>query len=423
MNIWLIIAGEPLPTDKDGTRLYRNGQLAEMLVKRGHKAIVWESVVNHMLKTKRAEKTTKINYAENHDIVLLDAPLYKKNVSLKRIVHNIKIASEFTRFSEKCELPDVIFCAFPIIELANAVTDFGKKHNIPVILDARDLWPDVFAEALPKPLQPFGKILFYPFERKAQKAFQKTTAITGITNSFVDWALGKASKKRDENLNQPFHLSYFNNRPNQNEIDKGNSFWDSLGIETNETKFIASMMGSLTSRSETDILVKAARNIPSDLRDKFRFVICGTGMEHDNLKALAKGYPHIIMPGWVGKAEIWTLLQRSSVGVLPYPSDQAGLDMSFPNKVGEYFSAGLPIISSLHGEVSRLLNKEKCGMSYPNLGVNELTKIFLDLEGSKDTLQKMSKNAKRVFEEQFDANKVYNNLCDFIERISKINTI
>ena len=41
-------------------------------------------------------------------------------------------------------VPDVIVSAMPTIAQAHFTVKFGKKHNIPVIVDLRDLNPDVF---------------------------------------------------------------------------------------------------------------------------------------------------------------------------------------------------------------------------------------------------------------------------------------
>ena len=46
-------------------------------------------------------------------------------------------------------LPDLILSSIPTSELSLEATKLGKKNNIPVILDIRDLWPDVFLDVLP----------------------------------------------------------------------------------------------------------------------------------------------------------------------------------------------------------------------------------------------------------------------------------
>ena len=77
---------------------------------------------------------------------------YIKNVSIKRILHNIDVTREFRRISDNFEEPDIVVTSYPIIELSDAVINFCKKKNIPSIVDIRDFWPDIFYETLPKKL-------------------------------------------------------------------------------------------------------------------------------------------------------------------------------------------------------------------------------------------------------------------------------
>ena len=62
----------------------------------------------------------------------------------------------------------------------SAVT-FGKKNNIPTIVDIRDFWPDIFYETLPSKLAFIGDILFYPWEKKARNIIKNVNAVTGIS--------------------------------------------------------------------------------------------------------------------------------------------------------------------------------------------------------------------------------------------------
>jgi glycosyltransferase involved in cell wall biosynthesis len=421
MDIWLVIVGEPLPGDADNARLYRKGMLAERLLESGHNVVLWSSTINHMLKTKRANQTVVHDIKERYKMVLLDAPMYKKNISLMRIWHNVLTAREFTKIASKMPLPDVIVSSYPPIELCAAVTKFGRKKNVPTILDARDMWPDIFVTPFPKSLTWLGNLLKTPFERLARETVNQATAISGISDQFVDWLIAKADIKYQPDIHKSFYLAYGDEKPNKEDQLLGNTYWDDLGVSNKSEKFVAGMMGNMVYDAEIDGMIRAAKALPDDVKEKFQLVICGTGMAIDDLRALAQGEPHIFLPGWMSRERIWSLLRRSTVGMLPYLSDHAGLNMSFPNKVGEYLCAGLPIVSCLHGSLSELLLARDCGVVYPNKGDQQLTQLLIRLEQQPDRIDVMSQNAREVYLDLFQADQVYSEYCEFIEQVARLN--
>ena len=44
----------------------------------------------------------------------------------------------------------MIYVSYPIIEYAASAVKYGIKNHVPVIVDIRDLWPDIFNHNLPK---------------------------------------------------------------------------------------------------------------------------------------------------------------------------------------------------------------------------------------------------------------------------------
>ena len=54
---------------------------------------------------------------------------------LTEIQYCKNIAREFRKAIEKEEKPDVIHCSWPLIELGYECVKYGRKYNIPVVLD------------------------------------------------------------------------------------------------------------------------------------------------------------------------------------------------------------------------------------------------------------------------------------------------
>ena len=108
----------------------------------------------------------------------------------------------------------------------------------------------------------------------------------------------------------------------------------------------------------------------------------------------------------------------SKVGILPYPSDPdfAG---SIPNKVIEYFSGGLPVVSGVRGVLSDLIETEQVGQTYISDNPESLGKALVKYLQDPALLAQHSVNAKLLFERKFSAKKVYSDMADHLEYVVK----
>ena len=102
---------------------------------------------------------------------------------------------------------------------------------------------------------------------------------------------------------------------------------------------------------------------------------------------------------------------------MPYQNVKSFI-ISLPNKSIEYLSAGLPIVSSLKGVIGDLLNTNNCGITYESENTDDLVSRLVYLYNHPEILKKMSKNANAVYREKFVAEKVYNNMINYLEYVS-----
>ena len=65
MIFWIFQTGEPLPSDKIKPRKMRAHNLADTLIKKGHKVVIWSSAFNHQDKTQRSKKIKEIIVKKN----------------------------------------------------------------------------------------------------------------------------------------------------------------------------------------------------------------------------------------------------------------------------------------------------------------------------------------------------------------------
>ncbi len=408
MKIWILVLGEPLENDPGNPRMHRAGMLARYLVEAGHDVIFWTSNVDHFKKVVRCKKSREIHIKKNYKIIELAGRLYKKNISFARIFHNIEVTKEFNNLAKEKQKPDVVITHYPIIELSEAAVNFCKLNNIPSIVDIRDFWPDIFYETLPYRFRFVGDLIFWPWHRKAKNIVKNVTAITGISDEAIKWARSKNNQDMQQ-VDKSFPLAY----EDETQFKYDHEFLHENNLNP-EQHHIYCFIGNLSSRYELDTVASAAKILQTQNKVNVRLVICGSGEMLKILKDVAIEYPLLVLPGWINKDQINTLLTVSKAGILPYPSS---LDFirSYPNKVGEYLSKNLPILSSVKGEMMSLLEEWNCGITYENNSPKSLVNAIEFIENNENERKIMSENAENCFKDKFDSQLVYRKYVSFVE--------
>jgi len=104
----------------------------------------------------------------------------------------------------------------------------------------------------------------------------------------------------------------------------------------------------------------------------------------------------------------------SDIGLAPYgPSDDKR--MSLPNKPFEYMAGGLPILSSIEGELVDLLRMHDCGVSYDPRSVEALCDGFLFLAEDAERRRAMGARGRALFLNEFSHQRIvdsFETLCE-----------
>jgi glycosyltransferase involved in cell wall biosynthesis len=416
MRIWLINTGEEIPSDVGKPRLLRAGIMAERLARRGHEVTWWNSTVNHQRKEQRAPTTTITNQPEGYRLVLLYGRLYERNVSLGRIVSHAQNSRAFTRLAPTMPRPDVMMCGYPPIELAEAAVRFARSRDIPIAVDFRDMWPDIIAEYV----SGLSRIAAMPalayWNRSLRYSVQNATAILGVTEGYVDWALRRGARPRGP-LDKAFHLAINPSPPAQSDLRDAERFWDAQGVPADSQDAIGCYAGALSRRLDLKALVGGAMLPSEEDRGRSKLIICGKGDQQDELQHLAQGQKHILLAGWRNAAEIHVLLRRCHYGTFPYRSTPDFVN-HYPNKIGEYLGAGLPIMTGLRGLVRSLLEPRGLGYFYEEGNVRSAADCLHRIADDRSSIDRRRKDALRTYHELFDPEQIYDGFCEHLERIA-----
>jgi len=414
MHIWLIKEGEPLPCD-EGEKILRVGMLAEELVAKGHNVVWWSSTFDHQRKMHRFKHDIELPLYEKGRLILLYSWItYNRNISPKRLIYHEILSYKFYKKAKDEAIPDIILCALPAIQFVSKAIKYGKKHGVPIVIDVRDMWPDIFEMALPRILRPLSKWLLYPLNIITKKAFIGATGIIGTNSAFVKWGLIKAGRNAGK-YDKHFFIGC-----KKRELDKESRQaefvnWKSMSVSKNT--FNVCFFGTMSkSTLDLDTLIDAANSILVEYPD-IRFVFCGDGDGLSKYKARAGKNKNIIFPGWIGWKKMQSLMEISKVGLYPY-KNILNFKNNFSNKAIEYLSHSLPIISSLEGFSKDLILKNGIGAVYIEGNVESFIRIIKDLFNNKNKLEKMSLAAKQQFMRYFNANVVYPKIVDYLETLS-----
>ena len=199
MRIWFLQLGEPLPVRK-GVRKMRTAVLADTLVERGHEVVWWASTFDHLSRTMVWSKDTDLAVRPSLLIKALKPPAYRRNFSVRRYVGYRVIAGKFRRLAPSMPTPDIVVTSLPDYQLAYEALLFAQRSRVPIIVDVRDQWPDIFLDALPPLLRPLARLALLPDRAKVRRIFRHADALTSMMSQILIWAQalgGRASANGD----------------------------------------------------------------------------------------------------------------------------------------------------------------------------------------------------------------------------------
>lgn len=413
MNIWLVTIGEPVPDSVDFRgRLHRTGQFA-LSSSKDAGIEWWTSSFDHFKKKFLFEGDEVVRLGDNLVLSAFKGCGYRSNLSLARLRDQRLLAKKmYAAMKQETAHPDIILCSLPPVEIAEAAVRYGREAGFPVVLDLRDMWPDIFVDHAPSVLRPLARLVLKPMFRQAEKVCREADALIGITDSFLDWGLGKAGRKKRD-WDKAFPFAYNPNPPDAEKLAEADRFWDSLGVLKKDNPFTVCFFGSINRQFDFKTVFDAFRVVG----DKARLIVCGSGDKFAYVKGLAKGQNNILFPGWVDAPRIYSLMRRSNAGLDPL-SDRYDFLASINNKAVEYLSTGLPIISSpCRGELFNLLQKYQGGVSFNPGDSAALAGIISRLAAAPLEVTRMAEGAAKCFEENFVAEKVHSEMFSHLQLI------
>ncbi len=414
MLAWVIQDGEPLPGIDLGARDWRAAMLSRALVARGHEVLWWASTFDHAQKRHRFDHPTVVEIQPGLKVWLLHGPGYGHNKSPKRFLHQRILARQFAAEAVSQLKPDVIFGSLPTVELVEQAAAYGKNMETPVIIDVRDLWPDHYLTLVPERWRSFLRILLQVEFRRARRGLSAVTGVTAISDSFLSWGLYNAGRRQTK-ADGVFPMGYPSCSPSDQIIARQTEIVSYHNLKTEN--LIVAFVGSLNSIFDFETVLDAARVLDDAGQEDVQFVLVGDGSNGAQVRSLAQGLRNVVLTGWFDQTSIQAVLSLASVGLAPYAEGRS-VNGSMPNKSFEYMSFGLPLLSSLRGELEDLIRNEQIGLQYQAGDVDSLVERIRWLAANPAERIAIGRRARKLFEERFSADIIYPRLVAHLEQVA-----
>ncbi len=418
MRIWFVTIGEPVPLGPNFMdRLHRTGMMAAAFAEAGHDVIWWTSGFDHFKKRHLTRHRKEVPLGANLRIRIVPAPGYRTNVSASRLYDHALVRRRFAQWARRSDPPQVIVSSLPTVGLCMASVSLGKTWGIPVIVDLRDMWPDIFAELVPTWLRPAFRFALQPLLHSCRSACKNATALMGITESFLNWGLRRAGRERNElDLVVPF--VYPERQFSSDDLSGAEQFWNALDIRGIGGQKVVTFLGTLGRQFHLDAVIRCARRMTAK-DPHLRFALCGAGDNLSLFKDMSGGNPAIVFPGWIDSVKIRVLLQRTSLGLDPM-LNRFDFLATINNKAVEYLASGVPILSTPeNGDLAELIRKTGIGESTTEGDDSALESSLTGMLGNPAALETMKANAKRVYEDRFNPVVVFKTLIAHVESMVK----
>lgn len=387
-----------------GEKYYnRTVYLYELLLKKGYEVTLVTTKFNHYDKKFRDINQFKKNYP-NYDFHFLDAPGYKKNISILRVLNLFVFSKNLKKWlNNNGRNYDLVFSTMPSHEVVNVAGDFCNRNNIPLVIDVRDLWPEAMKLLVKNDF--LFNLIFYRMKIKANQAYSKADEIVAVSNEYLERALKANNKSRNPQVVYLGATLDKFDKGVQNNIDKIHKGNDEIWI---------TYIGTLGVSYDIETLIKSYDLILKKGYCNVKLKIIGKGPLLNKFMKFAQ--ERNIGVDFIGYQEYEVMaayLKKSDIAINAIKKNAA---QSVINKVADYFAAGIPILNgSLSPDMKYLIE-------HYNTGLNYIPEDYFDLSAKMEYLlnnpswsKEFGNNGRKLAESEFDRSVSYLKIVKLID--------
>jgi glycosyltransferase involved in cell wall biosynthesis len=347
----------------------------------------------HILKEQRNHDPT----IKGVNVVLIDEPGYKKNVSLERLYsHNIFCKNFINFISSYSKKIDIVYSAYPLIKTNSIIGKLKKKIGYKIIIDVQDIWPEAITGPIPIFSSLLGRILISPISRYANKTYAYADALVAVSKTYLERA-------------------DVNNLPTDHKkvvfIGANELHYINQSKKSNTHKLVATYIGTMAGSYDLETVIKAAPLCHEQVKIQF----IGTGPNENQLRNLNTQLGnHVEFLGAKNYKSAMIALCDSDLAINPIV---ATAQQSITNKLSDYFCCGLPILSCQENQEVKDLLALGGGKNYQSGNHKDLADQLISIAQNKSILCHMSEVNKSIAEERFLRKTAYEGILELINRL------
>ena len=310
-----------------------------------------------------------------------------------------------------------------------------ERYGCKVVTDIMDAWPETLLQATPRGIEngkwrmanillcAAGRIALRPYERMLRRACRESDAVSAQSEAFAQFA-------RQNGASGDIHVCYLGaergrKAESRRKEESGNwklesgrkaerrSNADNLELELprSNSKLNLLYLGAMGRSYDLETIIKAMRL----LRDQGVAVECtfvGDGEKRARMEA--EGVPGVRFTGFLSGEALEGELKQADLGLVPFFRESG---VAVPYKAGDYLAYGLPLLSTIKGELEALINQHQCGQVYEPLnaaGLATAVRVYLD---DPTRLAQARAGARACYEERFDRGVTYPEWAEWIAEL------
>jgi len=432
VNIWIFNPFDALPWE---SKAQRYASLADSLAARGHTVVHWSSGFSHTFKTRRRVPDDFDASALAYAIELIDCPGYRSNVSVSRLLNHQLYGRRLVREGRRAvasgrrAAPDVILASMPPVEGPTAALKLKRHFACKLVVDVMDAWPDTLLQVLPGAGswgQGVGRLVLAPYYRQLRQALRQADGICAQSQAYADFA----PKHGAAGAVEVFYLGALQSGKWKAESREQGGVGGKGEASTHEP----------TSANQVDprvpgatphapgplrLLYLGAMGRSYDLETLFDAVaklnrgaevvtleMVGEGEKRAALEA--RGVPGVRFAGYLRGVALAERMRSAQLGIVPF---LPGSGVALPYKAADYLSYGLPVISSIDGELGEHLRHYGCGAIYPAQQADALAAVLLSYATDRPRLAREAEAARNCFNQCFNRARIYPGFAEWLSRV------
>ena len=406
MKIWHIMPYDTIPGEN--WRPGRAINMCKVLSDNGYEVIWWTSNYSHFFKRFRSKSWKTIKVSDNFTINLIPVIGYNKHIGIRRLLFHITFSYRFYKKARTLEPPDYIIFATPAPFADYLTTRLAKETGARLIVDIRDLWPELFYAIFPHNFQFILKTLFSPFKLLRDYSLKNAYYITAVTKTYLQHAKKITTKQK---IIKGYKTIYFGvNLRNFQFKNKDTNF--NLSLKKNKDDIWIIYAGTLGVMYDLSTMLETFRLLEKENKN-CKLLIAGNGplKEYVTTTIKEKKLRNVNYLGTLSINELVKYYIQSDIGLCAYKKNST---VVMPARVYDYFAAGLVIINSLSGELEDILITNSIGLQYESENIQSLYKCIDFLSRNVNMLNEMKAKSLSL-SRRFSMKYQYSHFIQIIE--------